>query len=91
VRPHRDHEHRLRAVPELLVEAAIELVRRVGGQQVRVLDDERPARGRRVPGEAGVVERDRERRQREVREGEVLGELEPQLPRPPVLAAVDQV
>ena len=78
VRLHRNHEHRLRAIAELLVEAAVLLVRHVVGQQIHVGDDERLAGGRRVPGQARVVDLDGELGERQGGERVVLRQLEAQ-------------
>ena len=76
MRLHRDDEHRLGAIAELLVEAAILPVRDVVGEQVDVGDDERLARRRRVAGEARVIDRDGELGERQVGQRVVLRQLE---------------
>ena len=92
VRLHRNDEHRLGAIAELLVERAILLVRDVVGEQVDVGDHERLARRRGVPGEAGMVDRDGALGERQRGQREVLRELEAKrVRRPATLGAFRDV
>ena len=76
---HRHHEHRLRPVSVLLVEAPVEGVRRLLGDLVGVLEDDRLALGRDEPGDRRAIEREGEVRIRKVGEGVVLRPEEAQV------------
>ena len=92
MRPHRDDEHRLRAVAELLVEAAILPVRHVVRQEVDVLDHQRLAGGCRVPREAGVIDGDGAFLEGQILERIVLREAKAQRRRRvTILGALDEI
>ncbi len=86
---HRHDEDRLGAVAEALVEAAVERVRRLIRQHVRVLEHQRLAVHGGVAGKARRVEREREPHDRQIRQRVVRGQREAELRR--AVAALDEV
>jgi len=75
-RIHRNHEHRLRPIPELLVERTVLPVRDMFGEQVHVIDQQRFAGRGHVARDARVIHRHGELAEREIGERGVLRELE---------------
>ena len=92
VRSHRDHEHRLRSIAELLVECAILPVGDVVGEEVDVLDHQRLAGGGGVAGETRVIDGNGELGEGQLLERIVLREAEAQRRRRvTILGALDEI